>query len=76
MHVDAIANLNNTDANKLGDRSNHIMRRHSLIHATGRVLRYLATNHIFKETAPDVFAHNKISSTLDTGKSIEAILAE
>ncbi|GJE87401.1 hypothetical protein PsYK624_034840 [Phanerochaete sordida] len=40
-----------------------------------RVLRVLATNHIFLEVAPDVFAHNRISSCLDTGKSVETLLA-
>ncbi|KAK7055488.1 S-adenosyl-L-methionine-dependent methyltransferase [Favolaschia claudopus] len=40
-----------------------------------RVLRPLATQHIFREVAPDVFAHNRISTTLDTGKSPEDILA-
>ncbi|KAJ7353173.1 O-methyltransferase [Mycena albidolilacea] len=40
-----------------------------------RVLRPLATQHIFREVSPDVFAHNRISVTLDTGKSSEAVLA-
>ena len=42
----------------------------------GRVLRYLATNHFFKEVSPDVFANNRVSSVLDTGKSFTAIQAE
>ncbi|KAJ6540597.1 O-methyltransferase [Mycena capillaripes] len=33
-----------------------------------RMLRFLATNHIFYEVAPDVFANNRISSSLDKGK--------
>ncbi|KAJ6479100.1 O-methyltransferase [Mycena sanguinolenta] len=33
-----------------------------------RMLRLLATNHIFYEVAPDVFANNRISSSLDKGK--------
>ena len=40
-----------------------------------RVLRLLATNHIFIEVSPDVFANNRLSSVLDTGKSVEEILA-
>ncbi|KAH9990787.1 S-adenosyl-L-methionine-dependent methyltransferase [Russula vinacea] len=40
-----------------------------------RVLRLLATNHIFKEVSPDVFANNRLSSVLDTGKSVEELLA-
>jgi len=39
------------------------------------VLRLLATNYIFTEVSPDVFANNRLSSTLDTGKSVEELLA-
>ncbi|KAJ4490570.1 S-adenosyl-L-methionine-dependent methyltransferase [Lentinula aciculospora] len=38
-----------------------------------RVLRYLATRHIFKEVSPDVFAHNRLSSLLNKAKSMEEI---
>ncbi|KAJ3848237.1 S-adenosyl-L-methionine-dependent methyltransferase [Lentinula lateritia] len=38
-----------------------------------RVLRYLATRHIFKEVSPDVFAHNRPSSMLTKTKSLKAI---
>ncbi|GAW03924.1 S-adenosyl-L-methionine-dependent methyltransferase [Lentinula edodes] len=38
-----------------------------------RVLRYLATRHIFKEVSPDVFAHNRPSSMLIKAKSLKAI---
>ncbi|EKM51829.1 uncharacterized protein PHACADRAFT_199332 [Phanerochaete carnosa HHB-10118-sp] len=41
-----------------------------------RILRLLATNHIFKEVAPDVFAHNRTSSILDTGKPVSEILED
>ncbi|KAF9264075.1 O-methyltransferase [Marasmius fiardii PR-910] len=40
-----------------------------------RILRALATNYIFIETAPDTFKNNRLSSLLDTHKSVEAILA-
>jgi len=39
----------------------------------GRILRLLATQHYFTEVAPDVFANNRHSSVLDTGKSIGEI---
>ncbi|KAK0186676.1 S-adenosyl-L-methionine-dependent methyltransferase [Armillaria mellea] len=39
-----------------------------------RVLRLLATEHIFKEVTPDVFANNRISSLLDTGNSIDRLI--
>ena len=35
--------------------------------STGRVLRFLATSHIFQEVAPNVFANNRNSLALDTG---------
>lgn len=40
-----------------------------------RVLRYLATHHIFREVSPDVFANNRLSSICDTGKSVEDLIA-
>ncbi|KAI0266044.1 S-adenosyl-L-methionine-dependent methyltransferase, partial [Russula aff. rugulosa BPL654] len=33
------------------------------------------TNYIFTEVSPDVFANNRLSSVLDTGKSVEELLA-
>jgi hypothetical protein len=39
-----------------------------------RILRLLATNYIFMEVSPDVFANNRLSSALDTGKSVEELL--
>ncbi len=41
-----------------------------------RVLRVLATKHIFREVAPDVFANNRLSSVLDTRKDIRDILSK
>lgn len=41
-----------------------------------RILRLLATNYIYTEVAPDTFAHNRTSSVLDTGKSVEDVLAK
>lgn len=40
-----------------------------------RVLRVLATNHIFIEVSPEIFTNNRISSVLDTGNSVQNILA-
>ncbi|VDB92390.1 unnamed protein product [Peniophora sp. CBMAI 1063] len=39
-----------------------------------RVLRLLATYNFFREVAPDVFAHNRLSSLLNTGNTVQAIL--
>ncbi|KAK7043177.1 hypothetical protein VNI00_008531 [Paramarasmius palmivorus] len=40
-----------------------------------RILRLLASHHLFIETAPDVFKANRLSSMLDTMKSVEEIQA-
>lgn len=34
------------------------------------ILRLLATHHIIRECTPNVFATNRISSLLDSGKSV------
>ncbi|TCD62059.1 hypothetical protein EIP91_007518 [Steccherinum ochraceum] len=39
-------------------------------------LRFLTTLHVFKEISPDVFANNRRSAVLDTGKSVKEILAD
>ncbi|KZV75021.1 S-adenosyl-L-methionine-dependent methyltransferase [Peniophora sp. CONT] len=41
-----------------------------------RILRMLATNHIFIEVSPDVFTNNRLSSTLDSGCSCEQLAAD
>ncbi|EKM56174.1 uncharacterized protein PHACADRAFT_196229 [Phanerochaete carnosa HHB-10118-sp] len=40
----------------------------------GRILRHLASRHIFEEVAPDIFRNNRISSALCTGKPIQEML--
>ncbi|KAL1728170.1 S-adenosyl-L-methionine-dependent methyltransferase [Schizophyllum commune] len=42
----------------------------------GRILRKLASVHIFIEVAPDVFANNRLSSVLDTRKSVQDMQAD
>ena len=39
----------------------------------GHILRLLATNHWIRELKPDVFTNNRISSLLDSGKSVEQL---
>ncbi|KAF9458914.1 S-adenosyl-L-methionine-dependent methyltransferase [Collybia nuda] len=41
-----------------------------------RLLRYLANRHVFREVAPDVFTHNRISGMLDTGKPVDVIFQD
>jgi hypothetical protein len=42
----------------------------------GRLLRYLATRHIFKEVKPDTFANNRLSSSLIKRHTVEEIEAK
>ena len=62
-----------TTENWVGMKENII---HPLIMFPARILRLLATNYIFIEVSPDVFANNRLSSALDTGKSVEELLAK
>jgi hypothetical protein len=62
-----------TTENWVGMKENII---YPLIMSPARILRLLATNHIFTEVSPDVFANNRLSSTLDTGKLVEELLAK
>ncbi|KAJ7449160.1 O-methyltransferase, partial [Mycena latifolia] len=39
------------------------------------ILRLLATHHLLREAAPDVFATNRISSLIDTGQPLHALVA-
>ncbi|PBK83977.1 hypothetical protein ARMGADRAFT_1018876 [Armillaria gallica] len=39
------------------------------------ILRLLATHHILREVAPDVFANNRISSLVDSGKSAQEVMS-
>ncbi|EMD40179.1 hypothetical protein CERSUDRAFT_151192 [Gelatoporia subvermispora B] len=39
----------------------------------GRLMRLLTNYHIFTEVNPGAFKHNRISSTFDTGKSVDEI---
>ncbi|KAF9490045.1 S-adenosyl-L-methionine-dependent methyltransferase [Pleurotus eryngii] len=41
-----------------------------------RVLRILATHHVFREVSPNVFTNNRLSSMMDTLKFVEAIKAD
>lgn len=37
-------------------------------------MRLLATHHITKEVRPDIFANNRVSSAMDSGRSIEELM--
>ncbi|KAG6900056.1 hypothetical protein C0993_003542 [Termitomyces sp. T159_Od127] len=40
----------------------------------GRILRLLALDHCYREVTPDVFTNTRISTVIDTGKSVKDIL--
>ncbi|KAJ7501102.1 S-adenosyl-L-methionine-dependent methyltransferase [Mycena galericulata] len=40
-----------------------------------RVMRHLATHHIYREVAPDTFANNRLSAVLDSGKPVTELFA-
>ncbi|KAI0261394.1 S-adenosyl-L-methionine-dependent methyltransferase [Gloeopeniophorella convolvens] len=41
-----------------------------------RVLRHLATRHVFKEVAPNIFANNRVSSVLTKSRSLKELRAD
>jgi hypothetical protein len=41
-----------------------------------RILRYLASRHVFTEVSPDVYANNRISSILTKTKPLEELKKE
>lgn len=42
----------------------------------GHILRLLATFHWIREVRPDVFANNRLSSVIDSGKTPEQLRDE
>lgn len=42
-------------------------------HSAGPILRLLASNWIFKEVEPDVFANNRLSSVMHKGQTAETL---
>ena len=41
---------------------------------TAHILRLLSTHHILRELTPDVFANNRISALMDSGKKVEELV--
>ena len=42
----------------------------------GRILRLLSTVHIFREVTPNIFANNRLSSVMASGKTLDEIHKE
>jgi hypothetical protein len=76
LHVREIARKVECDEGKLS-----MFQNNGDFHVTdaflpAHVLRLLATHHIGTEVSPDVFANNRLSSLVDSGKSFEEIKAQ
>lgn len=67
----------NINSEKIGEqlKKPYILQT-TLIFCSARLMRYLATHHVYKELSPDVFTNTRISSTLDTGKSVKELFAK
>lgn len=82
MSASEIVKYNDTSADKLGTFARSIplfcvyVGLICVCTLTERILRHLATHHVFREVSPGVFAHNMLSSLLDTGKDFEVITKE
>ncbi|KAK7062641.1 hypothetical protein VNI00_000129 [Paramarasmius palmivorus] len=72
LHVKIISEETGIDESKLGWDSIFLSYPHKLsLPFLAHVLRLLATHHYVREVAPNVFANNRISSIISTGKSLE-----
>jgi hypothetical protein len=74
LHIDEIAKKVNVDPSKLGVHHHRCHRIDFANDTSARILRLLATHHIFSEVEPNVFANNRISAILEKGQSVEALL--
>jgi hypothetical protein len=70
LHIKSISEQSGIEASKLGQSlaaAIHMASTYAL--SLAHILRLLATHHILREVTPDVFATNRISSLIDSGKS-------
>ncbi|EMD35487.1 hypothetical protein CERSUDRAFT_116232 [Gelatoporia subvermispora B] len=64
------------DAGTQGMHADEIAAKNNMdSHKLARLLRLLATYHVFKEVSPDVFSNNRISASLDTRKTLQELKA-
>lgn len=80
LHVKDIAVKNGMDASILGSsrslRFGPVMCRFDIRTPSARILRLLATHHVFREVRPDVFTNNRLSSVVDTQKASAELFAK
>lgn len=77
LHVDTIAKRCDLHSGKLGTFVLLVFSpsfKHDVSFSIAHILRLLATHHILVEVSPDVFANNRISALVDSGKTIEEII--
>ena len=70
LHIKSISEQSGIEASKLGQSlaaALHMASTYTF--SLAHILRLLATLHILREITPDVFATNRISSSIDSGKS-------
>ncbi|KAJ7171095.1 O-methyltransferase [Mycena filopes] len=73
--VEVLRECGGKDTGKEGVHVKEIARRTGVdASKLAHILRLLATHHILREVAPDVFAANRISSLLDSGKELGVLL--
>ena len=77
LHVGIISKKNGVETNKLGQLYNLVWNANRCrlsYHQIAHILRLLATHHILREVSPDVFALNRISSLVDSGKTFGELM--
>ena len=77
LHVGIISERNSVETNKLGQLFNQALGMRTNANyqlSIAHILRLLATHHILREVSPDVFALNRISSLVDSGKTFGELM--
>ena len=47
-----------------------------ILRETGRLMRMIANHNVYREITPNVFDNTRLSSVLDTGKSVKELQAQ
>ncbi|KAF8206050.1 O-methyltransferase-domain-containing protein [Mycena galopus ATCC 62051] len=75
LRFDKIAEKSHIDGAKLGAYMNYDPRS-AVQQSKARIMRHLASHHIYREVAPDTFANNRLSATLDTKKPVAELFSD
>ncbi|KAF7353515.1 S-adenosyl-L-methionine-dependent methyltransferase [Mycena sanguinolenta] len=75
LHADKIAGKSHIDGGKLGAYMN-CGPQSTIRQSKARIMRHLASHHIYREVAPDTFANNRLSATLDTKKPVAELFSD